>query len=266
MKVILYVLAIVVIIGTAVLSFNNQTKFEEQVMLTRSLEADNVHLAASISKSQTELAGLKADVASTRSEIDVKVAELERLLVAFKASTAEGVELDGKLVSLKGQLDQLEASLKEVAEILGGANVQIDTLPDELKKVADTLEGARIAKEALLKKVSEVETAVAANQDEAGRLQGRVSTRAIAISRNSLQSVITGVNNEWGFAVVGAGAGAGVTGETRFLVQRGGHTIARLVPTAVEAGQTVTDIDPKSINRGVTLRAGDAVILEKVTE
>jgi len=266
MKVLLYVLAIVVIIGSAVLSFQNQAKFTDQVLQTRTLEGDNARLAASISKAETDLAGLVAEVASTRDAIAIQVADLERLVAAFRTSTIERTELDAKMADLKGQREQVELLLKEAAEILGAANVTAEDLPAEVDKIATQLEELRTAKETLLKQVGDAEAAVAANQDEVSRMQTRISTRAIAISRNAMQSVITGVNNEWGFAMVGAGAGAGVNAETRFLVQRDGHSIARLIPTAIEAGQTVTDIDPKSIKRGVTLRAGDSVILENVTK
>lgn len=266
MKVILYILAIVVIIGTAVLSFNNRAKFQEQVAITISVAGDNERLAASISSTQTQLAGLRADVASTRDAIAIQIADLERLVAAFKTSTVERTELDAKMKQLDENLKTLEAVRKEIAEIVGAENLKLEELPGELDKIATQLEELRIAKEKLLALVAEAETAVAANHDEVGRLQSRVSTRAISISRNAMQSVITGVNNEWGFAVVGAGSGVGVTSETRFLVQRDGLSIARLVPTAVEAGQTITDIDPKSVNRGVALRAGDVVILQNVNK
>lgn len=266
MKIVLYILGLLVIAGSAVLSFSNKAKFENQVDIRTRVEQDNVRLSASIASTETELAGLVKDIAETRDQIAVQVAEIDRLAAAFRASSVERTQLEAKLKELDEQLAQIEVARKEIGEILGGVNVKLEELPAELEKVAAQLEEQRIAKDKLVKLVTEAETAVAAAHDEAGRLQAKVSSHSLAISRNSMQAVITGVNNDWGFAVVGTGSSAGVTAETSFLVQRDGHAIARLVPTAVEANQTITDIDAKSIKRGVKLRAGDVVILQHVNK
>jgi hypothetical protein len=266
MKILLYILAVVVIAGTAVLSFNNRVKYQNQVTIRKEVFADNGRLDASIASNEKTLKGLRDEVAATRDSIAIQIADLERLEAAYRTSTKELLELDAKMKELAERLAEQEAVRKEVAAILGSENVTLEELPGEIDKINTQLEEQRIAKDKLVKLVTDAETAVAGAHDEVGRLQSRVSTRAIAISRNAMQSVITGVNNDWGFAVVGSGSGTGVTAETRFLVQRDGHAIARLVPTAIEAGQTITDIDPKSIKRGVTLRAGDIVILQNVNK
>ena len=78
-----------------------------------------------------------------------------------------------------------------------------------------------------------------------------------------MESVITAVDQNWGFVVIGAGAKTGFTPQTVLLVKRDGKLIGKVRPTAIEPTQTIADIVTDSMAPGVRLQPGDRVILAK---
>jgi hypothetical protein len=89
--------------------------------------------------------------------------------------------------------------------------------------------------------------------------------RSSRISRNSMEAVITAVNQDWGFLVIGAGSNSGFTPQTDLLVRRDGRKIGRVRPSSIEPTQTIAEIDLESLAPGVRLQPGDRVILAKPT-
>ena len=89
--------------------------------------------------------------------------------------------------------------------------------------------------------------------------------RSSRISRNSMQAVVTAVNQDWGFVVIGAGSNSGFTPQASLLVERDGRKIGRVRPSSIEPTQTIAEIDFDSIASGVRLQPGDRVILATPT-
>jgi hypothetical protein len=85
--------------------------------------------------------------------------------------------------------------------------------------------------------------------------------RSSRIGRNSMVAVVTAVNQDWGFLVIGAGSNSGFTPQTGLLVERDGRKIGRVRPSAIEPTQTIAEIDFESLASGVRLQPGDRVIL-----
>ena len=112
---------------------------------------------------------------------------------------------------------------------------------------------------------SEADKTLAISRAELDRLAKRMIERSARIGRNSITAVITAVNQEWGFLVIGAGSNSGFTPQTPLLVERDGRTIGRVKPSSIEPTQTIAEIDFQSLAPGVRLQAGDRVILATPT-
>ena len=158
---------------------------------------------------------------------------------------------------------QLDKALEEVNEILKslGGGVTLDTLSDKIKEIEDD----KIAKQ---KKLEELETlggaaekALVVSRSELDRLAKRMVERSARIGKNSMEAVVTAVNQDWGFLVIGAGSNSGFTPQTSLLVERDGRSIGRVRPSSIEPTQTIAEIDLKSLSAGVRLQPGDRVIL-----
>ena len=107
------------------------------------------------------------------------------------------------------------------------------------------------------------EKALAARRSEIDTLMRRDIQRSARIARNSMEAVITAVNQDWGFLVIGAGANSGFTPQTSLLVQRDGQLVGRVTPSAIEPTQTIAEIDFDSLPAGARIQPGDRVILAK---
>jgi predicted RNase H-like nuclease (RuvC/YqgF family) len=180
---------------------------------------------------------------------------------------------------LKRDLGQLEGTLEEqtakFAE-LEKVRVQLETKLKEagegvtFENLADTINAMEADKLAKTKALGELETNVAtlqrnveSNQAEIGRLADRSASRDRRISRNAMESVVSAVNDDWGFVIIAAGSNTGFTPETKLLVKRDGRLIAEVKPSSIEPTQTIAEIDPESVAPGVRIQPGDRVILAK---
>ena len=76
-----------------------------------------------------------------------------------------------------------------------------------------------------------------------------------------MEAVVTAVNQDWGFLVIGAGSNSGFTPQTGLLVERDGQMIGEVRPSSIEPNQTIAEINLESLASGVRLQPGDRVIL-----
>ena len=124
--------------------------------------------------------------------------------------------------------------------------------------------------ELLIADIEELETnidgannKIAKNRTEIGRLAARKSERDQRIRGNARQSVITAVDQNWGFVVIGAGSSSGFAPQTNLIVTRDGRLIAEVTPSSIEASQTIAEIDFDTVVPGVRIQPGDRVMLAK---
>jgi hypothetical protein len=174
-------------------------------------------------------------------------------------------ELDGTLAAQKEEFDNLKKAMEEVKLILAdlGEDINFDNLPDKIAQVEEEKKQKNAKLDELQTLAAAADALLAKNKGELGNLTQRKVARDARIGRNSMESVITAVNQDWGFLVIGAGSNSGFTPQTGLIVQRGGRMIGRVRPSSIEPTQTIAEIDYSSLAIGVRLQPGDRVILEK---
>jgi uncharacterized coiled-coil protein SlyX len=166
-----------------------------------------------------------------------------------------------------GEFAELNKALEEVNTILAdlGGGVTLDTLSDKIQEIEDD----KTAKQQKLEELAELVTggkkSLAGSRAEMDRLTKRMVERNSRIGQNSLEAVVTAVNPEWGFVVIGAGVNSGFTPQTGLIVQRDGRMVGRVLPSAIEPTQTIAEVDFKALPAGVRIQPGDRVILSKPT-
>jgi hypothetical protein len=263
MKAILYVVAILAAGGAAYFTLEHSRKFEDLQKIRLSTIKTNKEVSANADVKEKELKDEKAVLANA----EQKREELTQSISALKSSGStmerEVADLDNTLKGQAEEFVELEKTMKEVAEILKslGDDINIDNLGDKIQQVEDDKK-ARIAKlEELETLVASAEKLLANNRAEVDRLVKRRIERSARIGRNSMESVVTAVNQDWGFLVIGAGSNSGFTPQTSLIVERDGRLIGRVRPSSIEPTQTIAEIDFKSIATGVRIQPGDRVIL-----
>lgn len=263
MKNLLYILALVVTGAAVYFSWSNQQKFQNQRDIFLQTKDENGVVTASISKTEKELKDERTGLEAAKKLRDERVAAIEAANSKKLTLDRELAESEGTIEEQTKTLENLEKIRKQIEDMLGGAGVTLEELPERVAQI-------RQEKKDLDKRLEELNTLVEGargnvkkNQEEIGRLADRKAQRDANIRRNGMESVITGVNHDWGFVIVGAGQKQGFTPQTELLVKRDGRMIGRLKPSAIETNQTVAEIETESLSPGVRLRPGDVVIMAK---
>jgi len=262
-KAVLYILAILTIGGAAYFSYDHSLKFK--VQQDKRL-ADVKKNKETTREAEITEKDLKDEQAALTKVLNIRE-ETKQSIAALKATESKAkddlAKIEAEIVSQKEELKELGKALAEIEQILTGLGdgIAADGIEDYIDKVAKGVTD-------LKKTVEENETLVASaekhltdNKAEETRLVGKTLARNVSIANNAMEAVITGVNQNWGFVVIGAGTNTGFTPQTALLVKRDGRLIGRVRPTAIEPSQTIADIDLDSLAAGVRLQQGDRVIL-----
>ncbi|MEI6676082.1 MAG: hypothetical protein WCO57_12985 [Verrucomicrobiota bacterium] len=246
-------------------SYDHSERFKTDQAVRLAAIAENKIVTANAEVTEKQLKdeqGVLKTVQIQREETKQSIAALKSKEVKFRGEIAE---LDKRIGVQNEELAELDKTLAEIKLILTelGDGVTVENIAEYYNKITDN-------KKALERTLEEKETLVAGaekrladSRAEEARLTNKKMARNVRIGRNAMESVITGVNQDWGFVVIGAGSNTGFTPQTSLLVKRDGRLIGRVRPTAIESTQTIADIDLESLASGVRLQTGDRVILAK---
>jgi len=267
MKAILYVVAILAAGGATFLTLKHSEKFEELQKVRLATIAENKTVTANAEAKETELKKERAVLAAAEQKREELTQSITTLKSAGSTMERDLGELDNTLKQQDVEFVELEKTMKEVGEILKslGGDVTLDTLPAKIDEIKADKDAKTAKLDELNTLISAAEKLLEKNRAEVDRLVKRKVERNSRISRNSMESVITAVNQDWGFLVIGAGSNSGFTPQTSLIVQRDGRLIGRIRPSSIEPTQTIAEIDFDSLAAGVRLQPGDRVILAKPT-
>ncbi len=264
MKAILYVVAILVAGGAAYFTLEHSRKFEELQTVRLKTISDNKAVSANADVKEKELKDEQSVLSAAKDQQEVLKQSISALQSTASGLDRDVAELDNSLAGQKEEFAELERTLQEVNNILKdlGGDVDLDNLPEKIEEIEDDKK-ARVAKlDELEVLVESAEKSLAKFRAEFDRLVKRDIERNSRISRNSMESVVTAVNQDWGFLVIGAGSNSGFTPQTSLIVQRDGRLVGRVRPSSIEPTQTIAEIDFNSLAPGVRLQPGDRVMLE----
>ena len=263
MKPILYSVVILAASGAAVFSVIQYNKFV-------ALEKDRTETIATKNQTIADADVADKNIKEEKRKLAISQEKQESLTQKVSSLKSEGTSLGNDLAKkndeLKAQDEEfahLNKALEEVNNILAalGGGVTFDTLPEKIQEIEDDKKAKQTKLEELGVLVEGAEKSVATSRSELDRLVKRLIDRNSRIGRNSMGAVVTAVNQDWGFLVIGAGSNSGFAPQTPLLVERDGRMIGRVRPSAIEATQTIAEIDLESLSSGVRLQPGDRVIL-----
>lgn len=267
MKAILYVVAILVAGGAAFLTLEHSKKFEALQKVRLDTIAENKKVSADADVKENELKKERAVLAAAEGKREELTQSITTLKSAGATMERDLGELDNTLKSQESEFAELNKTLEEVNNILKdlGGGITLDTLPEKIQQIEEDKKAKTAKLEELNTLVAAAEKLLEKNRAEVDRLVKRKVERNSRISRNSMESVVTAVNQDWGFLVIGAGSNSGFTPQTSLIVQRDGRLIGRIRPSSIEPTQTIAEIDFDSLATGVRLQPGDRVMLAKPT-
>ncbi|MBX7208635.1 MAG: hypothetical protein K1X78_10005 [Verrucomicrobiaceae bacterium] len=258
---VLFILSAVVMAVASFFAYQNNRAFVE----TRLAKASTHRLIKSelggVNQLVADIAKLKGDIKGVQTESD---AESERL----KAHTVKISQIDSDSKRTAEETDAKTKKLEELKAQLAKlpADVKPETLAEDLNKMKQSIGELTAAAEAKKKEVEAEQTKIAAAEKEKDDIVRKIEDRKKAFDRNGLTARVVAVNNDWGFVVIDAGKGIGITEETKLLVTRGTKTVGKLNIISVDGNRTVANILTDSLVPGMVPLPGDRVILENLVQ
>lgn len=267
MKALFYTLALLAILAGAYFSYDMKSKFLDQQESRELTESKNKTVSANADKTDQELKSAREALSSAKSAKAELEAEIGKIQADFRSLERELGDVEALVKQQEGTIQEAENALVEAKAALSNLGLPGDV---NMQTIGDTIQNLEDQQKVLAQEIGELETviegansAVASNREEIQRQQDRHATRTRAARQNRFSAPITAVDQNWGFVVIGAGRGSGLSEQDRLIVQRNGRRIAELLPSSIEAGQTIAEIDLDTIAPGVALQPGDRVILAK---
>ncbi len=268
MKNIFYIIALLVIAAAAFFSFTFKGKFEEQQQVRLSTIADNETVSANADATEEEKNNEIKIRDSKLEEKSLVEAEIDNLKAKERQFRRQLGELEATLEGQNEELAQLQEALDGAKKALEELGIDGDVSAESIAGIISDLEDQE---KELTAEIEELDTAIESaenqlsdNRAEIARLASRKAQRDTRIRRNAMQSVVTAVDQDWGFVVIGAGSRTGFTPQTRLIIQRNGRRIAEVKPSSIEATQTIAEIDMDTLAPGVRIQPGDRVLLGKL--
>jgi hypothetical protein len=265
MKSILYIIAILLAGGAAFFSIKQSGKFKEAQQTRLETIAEHKQVASAADATEKQLKDLKSSLVAA----DAKKEEITQKLDALKSAGAT-IErdvggIDNTLKNQEGDFEELNKTKDELSRIMSdlGGDVNIETLGDKIKEFDESKKTQETKLEELETLTTAAEKLLATNRAELDRQMKRDIERTSRQGRGSMESVVSAVNQDWGFLVIAAGSNSGFTPQTPLIIERDGKTLGRVRPSSVEPTQTIAEIDFNTLATGVRLQPGDRVITAK---
>ena len=265
MKIAFYVLILLACGVAAYFSLALNEKFDSQQQVR--LETIRTNHTVSANADATE-----ADVATRGEVLENTRADRAQAQAALESAQATGRTLATQLREVESTIEGLDEELSQLNESLENINNMFEEFTDNVTPdvIAATITSSQNRVDELIKQREEIEELTAAaqrrfaeQQAESARIARRTVERNANLALNATEAVITAVNHEWGFVLIGAGSNSGFSPQTAMIVQRDGRVIGRVRPSSTEPTQTIAEIDYSAMSPGVRLQPGDRVLLAR---
>ena len=265
MKAILYIVAIVVACGAIFFSYSFSTKFDARQKVRLETKEKNKTVTADVAVTNTKLTQETAVLAASEQKREEAIQRVNVLEATGATLKRESADWDSKLKTQKELLADMEKAMETVKKVLGdmGSDVTLDNLGDKVAEVEADKKAKQSTLDETTKKIEDTDKILTTNRAESDHFTKRLIERNARIGANAREAVVTAVDQDWGFLVIGAGSNSGFTPQTSLLVMRDGRLIGRVRPSSIEPNQTIAEIDFKSMASGARIMPGDHVMLSK---
>lgn len=268
-KNIFYILTLLLCGAAAYFGYSTKNTLTEEIETTVTRFDENNIVASNIEEKDGEIKIAKDEKKVAVDERNVTSASLENESSKENGLQSDLGELEAEIEGYDEDLEKIQGAIATAEAIIremvpdAGPNLGVDAvvgfiedLENERKEKTSELEEKTVIAENLAKTVN----SASSRKDNLQERLGRVKKR---IAQNGVSASVSGVSNDYGFAIINRGANnSNIDEQSKLIVSRGGRLIARLKVAQVEPTQTICDIVPKSMKPGQRIRNGDRVTIE----
>jgi hypothetical protein len=176
----------------------------------------------------------------------------------------------------KISISQIESSISSADSDIAAIQAKSSALQQELNSIGVTPDSLLESKDELEKAIvvaneeaevtkAEIDLArnvIATNRQAIGSIRDRLAKRRQTIGAGQLTVRVRDVDDEFGFVVLNAGKNSGISGDSQFLILRGGTLIAKVSASTVQNSVTVANVVPGSLAAGAVIMPGDTAIVD----
>ena len=231
-------------------------------------------------KLQTTLKDSKQALTTTQSTLSIAKSDLKKSQEELTAAVAKADEATKEVATQKGQMDDLTKKIADAAKDIEEKTGTIAVLEKKIKDMGPTPPGPNTDEDPVTKvlkgEIEKLKTEVAESKalidsvttqkkelgDKMASLERYKKDHETGLQRQGVTGRILAVNGGWNFVVLSVGDKQGAAMNGTMIVLRGGEPIAKARITSVEASQSIADILPGSVRKGVTVQPGDTVVFE----
>lgn len=264
------ILPLLIAIGAIVgiyYTLENQRVLDELLAKIEKTQAENVSVTATGDQRQKELDDAKEALKVTEGNFIAISEDLRKEKGNTGTLNGQIQQANQFLAVYERQKEEHERVSEEVANLAQtlGESFSIESI-EQAKNDMEGRRDDRIAKvDELDVLITAAKKSIEANTAELARQVEREERRQMKITRSQMEAVVTGVNQDWGFIVIGAGSNSGFTPQSALLIERDGRMICKVRPSSIEPTQTIAEINFDSLLPGVRVQPGDKVIFENPT-
>ena len=250
-------LAVVFMLGSAVLGYLNKSKLD-------GIANEKAKVAADATSARADATKAKASLKETADKLTVETAKITEMQTQNAAK-------EGELAKATADVTNLTAQLTDKTAALDAANAEKEKLMAATPAVATTEvvptdNSAQVAEltaqiEALKSEKAIIGDKLVAAESKTKELSEVVSNAKNAIMAKGVQGQVIAVNQAWGFVVLNLGDRSGIVNNAEMVVMRDGDRVGKLKITSVEPSNSIADIVPSSVASGQRILPGDQVIV-----
>jgi len=265
MKIAFYILTFIVCGVAAYFSLSHKEMFEKQVETRIETIQTNRNVSARADVEESKLATLIVQLDAAKLERDTADAALVSVQSTGRNLTGQLSEIQSSIDSQLGELTKLNEDIAKVTAVLAefGENVTPDTVTQIIEENQKRRDELIMQRDELDELIAAGERNLAEKRAESERIAQRTAARNAQLALNATEAVISAVNHDWGFVLIGAGSNSGFSPQSSMVVQRDGRVIGRVRPSSIEPTQTVAEIEYSTMAPGVRFQPGDRVLLAR---
>lgn len=268
MKAILYIVAILGIGGGIYYTMDNAKKHRKQLSDTNTVKGQIKRINATIDQKQLEeenQKNTKNDRVSTKAEREGSKEQNDK---KYNRIVAQLRELDAPIAQKQKELDDFNKAIAEIQDAFDklnvpGEEITINNAEQKYKELEEKKTGLATKNADLVEAVEKLQGEVDQNNNRIADYKSDQLDRRENLNANSISSLITSVNSDWGFVVIKPHPKSKITEDSNLIVVRGDRHIGRLKNLTLENGRVLANIDFKSLVNGMRIRQGDRVIYAK---
>lgn len=257
----LYIFTLLTIIATSVVGYMNRSKL---IDARNEKDKDTRIVIDTLDKVEARI-----------EEINKQISQIDEQVKAHNAAEFAKTDQEKELAKANADEKQALADAEAVQMEIDKINAEIAKALEDIKSVADP-DQLQPARDALKTEIAQQETTITnldkeiamvvdqikENRGSIKRFAEAQSLRSQKIKLDTEKGRITAVNPDWAFCVVNMGKSKGVNMDSKLLVTRDNQLVGKLIITEIQSGQTLANIDPKSLKDPAGIRPGDVVIFD----